>query len=208
MSNDTENFSAEDMPYVSEHLSQVIDGAMDRSAISEKIGEKMFRMGALEKQQRVAHAREKEAWLNERAAAREDTEQSRSEVRPESDPAPYGFDAPLDAEDHRTDADKLEDGLERIFGKDEAEQPQRPAPKPKAAKESPKADAWQPTDPSADAMWSAQEAQIIGRCEMERQLLDRDIAEFNHHYASLNQVQDPAKRADYEYRLALARREL
>src|SRR5688500_6476044 len=113
MDNEFQNFTAEDMPHVSEHLSRVVDGAMYRSAIEDKFGDKMERSLGLS----------------------EYPDGKPTEDRPVSDPAPYGFDAPPDAEDHRTDADKLEDGLERIFGKDEAEQPQRPAPKPKAAKE-------------------------------------------------------------------------
>ncbi len=58
-----------------------------------------------------------------------------------------------------------------------------------------------------EAMWTADEVQLITRCEAERQYLDQRIAQFNELVAQSERV-DPSKRAQFELDLTLIREEL
>jgi hypothetical protein len=179
----------EDVPHVAEYLEQSIAGRSSRAAVENKMGEKLGLS----------------AYPNSKREARE-----RAENRPVSDPAPYGFgDEPsADAADTRTDAEKLEDGLDKLFGTDKPQQPeQQPQDRP-VAQERPESTQQQAEQRipgvNPDALWS--EADVQARVQYETGLhqLNSDIAEFNKAAEYVAQIADPNARAHAEQRLQLA----
>jgi hypothetical protein len=178
----------EDVPHVAEYLNQSMEGQSSRAAVENKMGEKLGLS----------------AYPNSKREARE-----RAENRPVSDPAPYGFGDEPSAEsepaaDIRTDAEKLEDGLDKLFGTDKP-QPERSAPKPEPQRAAAKPDPVVRHD--SEAIWTPQDVELISRCEIERQHLDQYAARFNELIAQRDRV-DPSQLNDFDLNLSLARQEL
>lgn len=159
--------------------------------------------------------------VNERIAAQEerrdlvdrigdifDPEAPPDEVRPASDPAPYGYGSPPDTADAavtRTDAEKIDDVAERLFGPPQSQQPkpsqqqlkpQQPARAEPASPEPPH----NALQPEAEPRWTAAEVERRDQCRDAYQILQARLEQLAQWKANLSNV-EPSQRAQVEWEL-------
>lgn len=170
---DNEHVSRTDAPHASDHVDQMISAQVDKKSVEARVGEIFDRSFGMS---------------GEPDSKREAREQS----RPVSDPAPHGFDDELDAEDKRTDDEKLEGELDRIFGTDDdlkrATPPTQQKSEPSAAPQPPDEEAL-----SAN-IFSWEESQHIARFEGERQQLLTAADRHRQEAQLIEQIQDPQRK--------------
>lgn len=165
----------EDDPHVAAAMKQAVNAQTDSADAEDMIGEKMERQSL-----RAAQQFQQQLQQNEQRH-QPPSEGELNQHRPMDS----------DADDSRTDADKLEDGLDRLFGTDDPEPPQPVAPKKQPEPAAPQA---VPEEAFSANIFSWEESQHIAQFEGQRQQFLAAVARHQQEEQLIEQIADPQRK--------------